>query len=104
MKLIQVYNTFEGDNIKCGFPTKRSLLNFWKQSVEIHKENYDITVYTDSIGYEVIKDELDVDIEVIEFDSVDDRYYSIGKLQVYLIQDEPFIMVDPIESVYTVMS
>jgi len=95
MKLIQIYNTFEGDNIKCGFPTKRSLLDFWKKTTAIHNENYDVTIYTDSVGYEVIKDVLPVNIEVIDFENIDDRYYSIGKLQVYKLQTEPFIMVDP---------
>jgi hypothetical protein len=51
MRLIQVYNTFGGKNVTCGFTTFRALIDFWKKSVKRHKKHYDLTIYTDIYGY-----------------------------------------------------
>jgi hypothetical protein len=94
MRLIQVYNTFGGKNVTCGFTTFRALIDFWKKSVKRHKKHYDLTIYTDIYGYDLIKDELNCNIEIMEFPYIDDRYFSIGKIQLFKAQTEPFIYVD----------
>jgi hypothetical protein len=91
MKIIQSYNTFEGDpdRIKSGFPTLRALKSFLKKSYQVHK-NFDFEFYTDKDGYEVIKDIIeDKHIKIFDFVLIDDRIPYIGKFQVQEIQKEP---------------
>lgn len=93
MKLIQVYCTYDGEKKNAGFTTRRSLLAFWKESIKVHKENYDLHIYTDVEGYEIIKD-LHDQIHVIDFPIIDDRFWFLPKFQAYALQTEPFIYCD----------
>jgi len=97
MRIIQVYNTVKGENLKCGFSFIDSLKIYLAKSYAIHKKlTSDYKMYTDSAGFEIIKDIIDIgDIEVIEFDIVaGHRYKYAGKIQAQKIQTEPYLFLD----------
>lgn len=94
MKLVQVYDTQDGENYNAGFTTFRSMVDFWKKAIAIHKENYDVYIYTDQYGADKIDGIIDANIVVVDFEFIDDRYWNIAKLQTHLYQDEEYIMVD----------
>lgn len=96
MRLVQVYNTFEGSKFTGGFPTFRSLVDYLNKSLIVHSANYDVVIYTDSNGYDKIKDELPANtiFEIIEFEYIRDSYWNVGKLQVHALQTEPYLMID----------
>ncbi|MDA3882991.1 MAG: hypothetical protein PF481_06880 [Bacteroidales bacterium] len=94
MRLVQTYNTFGGEKRNAGFSSKRSLFKFWNDALEVHSKNYDVTVYTDEEGYEYIHNKINAKIEIIDFELIDDRFFNIGKFQVHLEQNEPYLMVD----------
>lgn len=94
MKLVQTYNTFGGEKINAGFSTKRGLIKFWNEALELHSKSYDVIIYADKEGFDYIHDKIQAKIEVIDFEFIDDRFANIGKFQVHLLQNEPYLMVD----------
>lgn len=97
MKLVQTYHTYDGEKLNVGFTTFRSMIKFWNEALAIHLQNYDVEIYTDQAGYDAVVNLLNIDpskIKVIAFELIDDRYWNIGKFQVHLEQNEPYIMID----------
>lgn len=91
-KIIQSLNTFGGERLNPGFPTKRSMISFMKHSYEIHKEK-DYVLYTDQYGADMLSF-MSNSIEIFDFIEIDDRIPYIGKFQVQEIQNNPYIHVD----------
>ncbi|MCK9575368.1 MAG: hypothetical protein WC979_00830 [Candidatus Pacearchaeota archaeon] len=94
-KIIQTYNTFEGERLNAGFSTIRSMKQYLQKSYSVHSKIADYKMYTDVAGYEVIKDIIDKNnVEIINFPIIDDRLIYIGKFQVQEFQKEPYIHID----------
>ena len=92
MKIIQ---TFKDESLRCGFPTKDSCLNYLKKSYSIHSKLCETIIYTDADGGEYLKSKLpEINIQVIEFEYIDGRFWNLPKLQVQALQEEPYIHVD----------
>ena len=96
MRIIQSYNTFGGQFMNCGFETARMLKKYVSESFKIHSKLCDYTLYTDTYGYEFLKDVIpESNIEIFDFKiEYEDKLRYIGKFQVQEIQTEDYIHVD----------
>lgn len=99
MKLIQIYDTSEGENYNIGFTTFQDMITFWNNSLNVHSLLFDeIEIYTDIEGYEKIKNKLippsNCIITIIKFNKVDSRFWNTCKFIVHTLQDKPYIMCD----------
>ena len=95
MKVIQSFNTFEGERMTAGFKTKRAMLDYLSESYEIHK-HYDYMMYTDIHGAELLKKVIaENHITIIDFPLIArDRIPYIGKFIAQIHQTKPYIHVD----------
>ena len=95
MKVIQSFNTFEGERMTAGFKTKRAMLMYLIESYEIHK-HYDYMMYTDIQGAELLKKVIaENHITIIDFPLIArDRIPYIGKFIAQSLQTESYIHVD----------
>ena len=92
MKIIQ---TFKDESFRCGFPTKESCLNYLKKSYSIHSKLCETIIYTDTDGYNYLSSKLpELNLQVIDFEYIDGRFWNLPKLQAQSIQKEPYIHVD----------
>ena len=95
MRIIQTYNSDFGKNFEMSFSSRQSLILFLKDSVKKHLENYDLTIYCDLDGYDFLKKYIDVSVlEIFEFKNKDGRFWNASKIEVQMIQIEPYIHVD----------
>ena len=95
MKVIQSFNTFEGERMTAGFKTKRAILDYISESYDIHKY-YDYMMYTDIQGAELLKKVIvENHITIIDFPLIArDRIPYIGKFIAQSLQTESYIHVD----------
>ena len=92
MKIIQ---TFKDESLKCGFPTRESCLNYLRKSYSIHSKLCETIIYTDADGGEYLKNKApELNINIIDFEYIDGRFWNLPKLQVQTLQIEPYIHVD----------
>lgn len=95
MRIIQTFNSDFGKNLEMGFSSRQALILFLKDSVETHLKNYDLTIYCDKDGFDFLKNHINNDVLVeFEFKNKDGRFWNASKIEVQMIQTEPYIHVD----------
>ena len=95
MRIIQTYNSDFGKNLEMGFSSRQDLILFLKYSVETHLKNYDLTIYCDKDGFDFLKNHINNDVLVeFEFKNTDGRFWNASKIEVQMIQTDPYIHVD----------
>ena len=97
MRIVQTYQTFDGENLKQGFKTLFAFKQWIMETYFTHTVlTDDYKIYTDKEGYNVLKELIDDDhIEIVEFKRMlRDRIPYLGKFCTYEKQTKPFIHVD----------
>lgn len=103
MKFCYTYWTNNGDNVCCGFDYPSFFFETAEKSLRCaSKQPYadDIVIYTDKLGYDIIKNNIKkvpgvsfyiVDYKEYDFDK---RYWNFPKMLTYSLQEEEFIHLD----------
>ena len=92
MRIIQ---TFVDENFKCGFPTKKSCLKYLRASYAVHAVMCETVIYTDADGGAYLAEFApELNIQVFEYDHIDDRFWNLPKLQTQALQTDAYIHVD----------
>ena len=101
MKIIQSFWSAGKDVYADGFGWKHPELHFmsWALSCLSLREHYDdVTLYTDSAGYDVLINKLRLPYTRVEvcFDNLKclPRYWGYTKILAYARQSEPFVYID----------
>lgn len=81
----------------CGFCCKPHFINFLKESVNKTKQYFEnVIIYTDNSGYDMLKNKIDCDFVIFDFDKYEytKYFWNYPKLLTYAEQKEPFVHID----------
>lgn len=92
MRVIYSYNTFGGKRFPSAFDMKLAKLSVTSLRAST---DYDPYLYTDLRGKDIFAELFDMDyIYTIPFTVKNPAWWNAGKLEVYAMQNEPFLHVD----------
>jgi hypothetical protein len=101
MKIIQSFWAAKQDPIKDSFGWNRPRYHWlsWVLSVNQLAKYYDVELYTDSVGYDILIKKLElpyakVHLVLDELDQYPKGFWALPKIKTYALQEGPFLHID----------
>lgn len=96
-RLLYTFWTNKGTDYLCGFHTEDTMIEFFRKSINNSKRLFkEVVIYTDPHGYEYLREKVNCDFEVIDYDlyEFNKKFWCFPKLITYNLQSKPFLHID----------